>query len=261
MDTSSKVDSLSIVELLNSTPFQALVPEEKEESSRKHRLKCCLMSEVTEKELRRRRCRLIVRNLAFQATETLVKESLDIFGPIIEVTIPLIAVKTGENSDRKTPRGFCFVTYLCEKDAQSAVLGSNIEAAEGISSESAAKKGVKICNRLVAVDFCEAKDRFLNKGTQEGKEDVDDIDKDKMSEEDAEDGATGGDGDDDVNSAARSDDDEESHTTDKEEEEDEEDEKKLDKKSNDVEEGCTVFVRSHISVQPFLPNSELFCYG
>ena len=91
-----------------------------------------LLSDVTDPSLRRRKCRVIVRNLSFLATEENVLSKLISFGPITEVNIPKVELKHDKNeavnekgsmaspdsvveNHKLRSRGFAFVTFLCEK--------------------------------------------------------------------------------------------------------------------------------------------------
>lgn len=129
------------------------------------------MADVTELHLRKKKCRLILRNLSFQATEQNILDRLSQFGPIVDVMIPKVEVqKTSKRKRRQStedeeetqveadnitklqPRGFGFITFLCARDAIAAV---------------EAGTGIKICNREVAVDFCASKavhDKILKGG-------------------------------------------------------------------------------------------------
>jgi len=136
------------------------------------------LADITELHLRKKKCRLILRNLSFQATEQNILDRLSQFGPIVEVMIPRVEVqksskrKRRQSSDNNTndeegeeelhvedtsatklqPRGFGFVTFLCARDALAAV---------------GAGTGIKICNREIAVDFCASKavhDKILKGG-------------------------------------------------------------------------------------------------
>jgi nucleolar protein 4 len=139
------------------------------------------LTDITEPALRRRKCRLIIRNLSFQATEQNILDKMSKFGPVVEVLIPKLEVqpdasnskegrrgqkrsrskheREGEGDDdeehrelaaKLKPRGYAFVTFLCENDAKHVV-----------SQNSGGS--LKICNREVAVDFCTSKD-FYEKG-------------------------------------------------------------------------------------------------
>jgi len=63
---------------------------------------------------RKRTSRVIVRNVSFYATENHIRQVLEKeYGPILELTLPQV--------NDKLHRGFCFVTFAKEKDAQRAV--------------------------------------------------------------------------------------------------------------------------------------------
>ena len=117
------------------------------------------VNNITEVRLRKRKCRLIIRNLSFQATEMNILTKLMSFGPITEVLLPRISVEckrvrpgksTEDNTEKLKSRGFAFVTYVCESDAKDAVENAS---------------NVKICNREFAIDFCSAKDRQMDTTT------------------------------------------------------------------------------------------------
>eukprot|EP01038_Epipyxis_sp_PR26KG_P011284 gene11284-15138_t len=122
------------------------------------------VADMTEIELRKRKCRLIIRNLSFQATEQNIIDKMTTFGPVVSVEIPVGISAPREdiqakdhNRNRKNkssssdqpklkPKGFGFVTFLCEKDAIKAVENS---------------QGLKVCNREVAIDFCMSKESYI----------------------------------------------------------------------------------------------------
>ncbi len=128
------------------------------------------LADVTEIELRKRKCRLIIRNLSFQATQQNVIDKLKRFGPIVEVEIPTVLVnlpisdkmrrklsipdEPGATLSKERMRGFAFITFVCEKDARTAVDNS---------------AGLKICNRDIAIDFSMSKESYL----KYGKDDID----------------------------------------------------------------------------------------
>lgn len=144
----------------------------------KQRLIARVHSEVAPVTHRKKKCRLIIRNLSFQAREEHILEKMKRFGPIVDIDLPIQVIekpakkrsKQGETSDAdvnstvrkiETHRGFAFITFLCEKDARAAVEQS---AGEG-------KTPLKVCNREVAVDFCHSKDSYLKfgaAGSEEG---------------------------------------------------------------------------------------------
>eukprot|EP00605_Chrysophyceae_sp_TOSAG23-4_P003014 GSChrysophyteH1.ASY1.ANO1.3319.1 assembled CDS len=111
---------------------------------------------LTQPVYRKRHCRLIIRNLSFQATLTNVVDKMGRYGPLVEVTVPN---KEGAESTKgkEKHKGFAFVTYLCADDAVAAVTdGSDDDSSK-----------LRICNRTVAVDYCQSKDRYLVVGTEE----------------------------------------------------------------------------------------------
>lgn len=127
------------------------------------------LADITELELRKRKCRVIIRNLSFQATQQNIIDKLKRFGPISEVEIPTMTVNVpitdkmrkrisgapedpGAMLSKEKMRGFAFVTFVCEADAKNVVENSS---------------GLKICNRDVAIDFSMSKETFLKFGKEE----------------------------------------------------------------------------------------------
>ena len=272
-------------------------------------------ADITDALLRKRKCRLIIRNLSFQATNQNVIDKLQKFGPIVEVSIPVVEVakptpedasardgkrsahpakrrrgrdaggdaggaaneddeddddNNGDEDDgaRKSrlstssktkvhPRGFSFVTFLCEKDAMAAVTGS---------------AGLKICNREVAFDHCSSKDIYRRLSEQQqqtpatGEEkETDGLglegDKEKDAEEEID---ASEDEDKDGNSE-----DEDDEDDDDEEDDDEDDGSPKDEKLgtspaapkvSDAGEGKTVFLRYVVSIANESRHVSLLCY-
>ena len=221
---------------------------------------------------------MIIRNLSFQATEENILDKLVKFGPIVEVTIPKISISVdaSKKTHRKKenvsevlrPRGFGFVTYLCEKDALDAVNNS---------------QGLKICNREVAIDFSMSKDIYtrdenvnsenqsieieeneFDEDQQVGKSDDDEDDVDDDDDEDDED-----DDDDDVDNEDEGEEEEEEDDDDEQEDEDEDEQDNQNDNDNDndnksisslkkelksdVEENRTLFIRG----MPFDSSEEV----
>jgi RNA recognition motif-containing protein len=274
------------------------------------------ISDITLLEFRKRRCRLIIRNLSFQATEQNVIDKLSFYGPIVSVELPkriINMISTINNNsdnvvvfdDKKKKRykmnnkdndqnnaddknaadddddddddddndndlihdsqsqmksksmGFGFITYLCAIDAEYVVEKCT---------------GLKICNREVAIDFCMAKETYLKFGNND--DDIEGIEKDnekKNIEDDNDDDDTNvkidnvvdskdkddddddddidcvdeKKDDDDIDVGKEEDDDDADEDDDEDDDEDEEDENQSKKKIHvdDVNEGCTVFIR------------------
>lgn len=243
---------------------------------RKEKLYARTVAQITPLDQRKRKCRLIIRNLSYLATEQNVLDKMSKFGPIVSVELPKKAaperVETGKTrkfpvKDRSEPKehsmGFGFVTFLCEADAQYVV--------EKVA-------GLKVCNREVAVDFCMSKETYEKFGkkqddtTEAGEEgsaasDGEKSDNDEESQrDDKEEGSDADDASDDASDAGSDvgsedgsdvdsqasenleEDDEEDSDADSDKEEGaekEEEEKPKAKKepTEDVHEGCTVFVR------------------
>lgn len=135
---------------------------------RKEKLVVRTAAQVTPEEQRKRKCRLIVRNLSFLATEQNLLDRMSKFGPVVSVELPKKVVerqsqpeggKGPKHRKRAAPEGpversmgFGFVTFLCECDAQAAVKNS---------------AGLKVCNREVAVDFCMSKETYEKFGKKQ----------------------------------------------------------------------------------------------
>ena len=71
--------------------------------------------------------RLIIRNLSFYAKESDIRVALQSFGTLIEVHIPKITVSKDNirNSVKATHRGFAFVTFSNEKEADQCLLNAH----------------------------------------------------------------------------------------------------------------------------------------
>ena len=228
----------------------------------KERLSARLLKDVTPPELRKQKCRVILRNLSFHAVEENVASKMSRCGPLVEVSIPRVEVEVGavdagkkqhkrkEESNggvKQKSRGFAFVTFLCEKDAAAAVGGGCGE--------------LKICNREFAVDMCLHKHGHEIRGEEEEAALPSEIAVDGDSNHAIE-GGEGGDGDDESESSggedgsssgdeAGTEDDEDISDDDEDmsdnEEDNDEEEQGGDKSAGgprgDVKEGRTVFVR------------------
>jgi hypothetical protein len=288
----SRKDASTLVSKLdNATPKSIGIPEppapsqptdQPPVSHKLPNLSARLVKDVTVELTRKQKCRLIIRNLSFQAIEDNILQRFRKFGPITEVNIPRIAVavptKQGKhqtkkgNDNEKTeklkPRGFGFVTFLCESDAQKAVNGGC--------------EGLKICNREFAVDFClnrhahewELKRSEDPKEQEERQEDGEeekianiDEEEEEDEEEDEEEGEDeedeeGEDADEGKEGSGDSDGDEDNE----DEEEDDEDEQEGEKKGSDapnkdledVSEGRTVFVRCALLLLSLSPDLLLY---
>eukprot|EP01031_Cornospumella_fuschlensis_P031851 gene31851-38512_t len=121
-----------------------------------------LLSEIEHDEtLRKRKCRVIVRNLSFQASEVNVLDKMTHYGPLVQMDMPAHPSNEGNSSGKIKHRGFCFVTFLCRGDAEAVVKES---AAVAGDAEGSKKGSVKICNRPVAIDFSLSKDTYQKYG-------------------------------------------------------------------------------------------------
>lgn len=227
----------------------------------KNRLVARTLADVLEDQaLRKRKCRVIIRNLSFQATEQNVIDKMGRFGPIAEVDLPQVtvqkkSVRPGRAAEVSRPRGFAFVTFLCPSDAQRAVS----EGAE-----------LKICNRPVAVDFSMSKYAFTKFGGEDeaegaegageetspaagdevvatGNEAGDDMEEEDEDEEDVdeEEGEDEDEDDDEDEEGDSMDEDDDAEDDEDEDEEDDDKGKSETKKKfgDDVHEGKTLFVR------------------
>lgn len=231
----SRKHTPKLLQYFDKKTVLSLFPESKNDSKSNghhHVLFARSLADITEPNLRRKKCRLIIRNLSFQATEQNIMDKLSKFGPLIEVSIPKAEIEisssssssasnqrrnkkeceldevakitdtitnhndnddddditnqklkklktssitsSGSSSEEVTtvsdsndtkkatksvPRGFGFVTFLCEKDARDAIDGSS---------------ELKICNRLVAIDFCSSKESY-KRMTELNKDNVNEV--------------------------------------------------------------------------------------
>jgi len=133
--------------------------------------------------------RLIIRNLAFSATQKIIKKAFEKIGPVVEMHLPPKAgQKDGSTSD--SHRGFGFVQFSEFANAERAIAELN---------------GSKICGRGIAVDWAvdarvygnlkeqEVKTQEKSSGKDGAKSSKDDIgaskkrSKKELEEEDAED--------------------------------------------------------------------------
>jgi RNA recognition motif-containing protein len=285
LTTQARQDAATLVSKLdNATPKSLGITEQPTQSqtetpSPHHKLPSLtarLLKDIATGTIRKQKCRLIIRNLSFQAIEDNILQKFRKFGPITEVSIPRVAVsvpvggarpgpgaKGGKKQqpqrqpqppsvEKLKPRGFGFVTFLCESDAQRAVNGGC--------------DGMKICNREFAVDFClnrHAHEWELKRSEHKDGEEVEDPVTQAVPDDDSESGEEVEDEDEDEDEEAgqsgdegdvvEEDDDEEldgdEEGDDEEEEEDEgmeDGEKKTAPRQEalaDVSEGRTVFVR------------------
>lgn len=143
----------------------------------RERLVIRTVADITSMEYRKRKCRLIIHNLSFQAIEKNIVDKLKKFGPLVEVELPRVTIQkttnrrnkrsnandnnneednnnnnnSNNNREVERPKGFAFVTFLCEKDATKAVEDS---------------AGLKICNREVAIDYSMSKSTYERFGKQ-----------------------------------------------------------------------------------------------
>lgn len=133
------------------------------------------LADVTDVRLRKKKCRLILRNLSFQASVANVLDRMSRFGPLVEASLPTVTVQHKDGSTKEKSRGFAFVTYLCAADADRAV------------KESA---GLRICNREFAVDYCDSKHGHEKQmqAEKEASTKADDTSTDRKTPDDSEDG-------------------------------------------------------------------------
>jgi nucleolar protein 4 len=219
--------------------------------------------------------RLIVRNLPWEAAEEHLSRAFGKHGPLQEVHIPTVEVSferknrlSGEMEtvQKVKSRGFAFIQYLCRTDAERVVKDHGV---------------LDILGRSAAVDFALAKKSFEEKpdappgGSEpamDGIEEEGDPDAQEQGEEDDDmdqDDVTGDSGSSDEEEEEKGDDDDDEEEDDEEEEDEDgssdpkeeadaessvalQKKKKQISRSNDVAEGCTVFVRN----LPFDAESE-----
>jgi nucleolar protein 4 len=106
--------------------------------------------------------RLIIRNLAWNTTESDLRSLFLPYGPILGINLPTSASKLPHKDPSKPApppraRGFAFVWFLSKKDAEKAIEELN-------------EKEVK--ERKISVDWAVAKDKYEEKKKEDG--DVDD---------------------------------------------------------------------------------------
>ncbi len=145
----------------NSDVEDSLQQGLKLENQMKEKLYCRLVSDITPMTLRKKKCRIIIRNLSFQANERNILDKLKKFGPITEIDLPRTTVektKGGEKLTKERSKGFSFVSFLCSADAEAAINNSG---------------GIKICNREVAMDLCLSKSAFEKYGKLDQKPEED----------------------------------------------------------------------------------------
>ena len=157
LTTPSRKDATALVEKIDKNTPKGLGLCDGTDSLKTIHLSARLVKDITVEEERKRKCRLIIRNLSFQAIEENIISKFQKFGPIVEVTIPKVPITIKQSLDKNNPSkshaknesnqqqklkpsGFGFITLLCANDAEKAVNGGC--------------EGMKICNREFAVDFC-----------------------------------------------------------------------------------------------------------
>ena len=88
------VDGMPVGRLIAVSAGNAGAPKKE-----KGHLMARLCSNVTLSQLRKRHCRVIIRNLSFQATEENVATKLGKYGPLVEVAIPMVDPYAKTNDD------------------------------------------------------------------------------------------------------------------------------------------------------------------
>mmetsp|Transcript_23512 Transcript_23512/g.36256 ORF Transcript_23512/g.36256 Transcript_23512/m.36256 type:complete len:808 (-) Transcript_23512:94-2517(-) len=104
---------------------------------------------------RKRTSRVILRNLAFTATKTHIKNVCSKFGEVVDINLPTV-----NNNGKLCHRGFAFVTFA---DMNSAHLAVNAS-----SDRKSGNGGVVIKNRAVAIDFSVPKSQHQQQQKMEG---------------------------------------------------------------------------------------------
>ena len=92
--------------------------------------------------------KLIVRNLAFKCTESILKETFSVFGKVVDTSVP-----TKKEGKRNRKRGFGFVQFANVFDAANAVEQMNMK---------------EILGRTVAVDFAVPKGQYQTLQEKQG---------------------------------------------------------------------------------------------
>lgn len=267
--TSARKDATALVEKLDKNTPKGLGLCELTDPSKTVHLSARLVKDITNEIDRKRKCRLIIRNLSFQAVEENIVTKFQKFGPIVEVNIPKVAVTITNSRNKKQseqnqqdqqqqklkPRGFGFITFLCANDAEKVVNGGC--------------EGMKICNREFAVDFClnrhahewelkrdeEVKNSDSHEITStnnntsnvdEGNDNQENIDESKEDNEDDEDeegDEEGNENDDNDEENLKEDGDEDDDNENEDGNENVENDENKKNKIEDVTEGRTIFVR------------------
>ncbi|XP_065369456.1 RNA-binding protein 28 [Calliphora vicina] len=227
--------------------------EDSKDKSIKRRNPFRVQQQKEEKERRqKKRARLIVRNISYKSTEEALRKHFEQWGKLEDVNLL-------KRADGKLV-GCAFVQYETINQATKAILQGN---------------GKEMLGRNIFIDWALGKNEFVaNKGVKgepeekkpklEVKEE-EEIKSEKDDKEDGEDGGDSDDGDDngENDSDVEEEDAEDSQNEDDEEDEDDdedidddEDEEKKDVKSeldnvkkekhisNDVQEGCTIFIKN-----------------
>lgn len=178
-----------------------------------------ILSDVTDITLRKQKCRVIIRNLSFQATEENIATKLSKFGPLLEVSIPYVTVKVpvrGSNTggggafnknDRNNQNGknnkFDKTSEgKNNKNGKNSTVGKEVEeevfqekvksrgfafvsylCAKDAAEAVAGAAGLRVCNREVAVDWSLSKHSYgLGQADLEAGEGVDDDAKEEEEE-------------------------------------------------------------------------------
>eukprot|EP00003_Mantamonas_plastica_P029878 TRINITY_DN718_c0_g1_i7.p1 TRINITY_DN718_c0_g1~~TRINITY_DN718_c0_g1_i7.p1 ORF type:complete len:666 (+),score=302.70 TRINITY_DN718_c0_g1_i7:705-2702(+) len=168
-----------------------------------------------------KRCRLIVRNLAFRVKEVRLRREFGEFGYISEVVMPTDA--------KGRFKGYAFIQYVIGPDAIHAIKALN---------------GKEIKGRTIAVDWCVAREDYQKSLEVQGgalvmNDDDDDDQKEGQDDEEESDDDEEDEEEEEEESESDSDSDSESES-----ESDSEDEVPVEERYNDVQHGTTVFIRN-----------------
>lgn len=235
------------MELLEANTDPSEIPEDSQLKAPKRRNPFKVQQQKDEKERRqKKRARLIVRNISYKSTEEELRKHFEKWGKLEDVNLL-------KRADGKLV-GCAFVQYETINQATKAILQGN---------------GKEMLGRNVFIDWALGKNEFVAKkqGVKDEPEEKkpklevkeeEEIksEKDESDGKDEENGSEGGDSEDDDEEDDDDEDGEDGDSQDDDDEDEDEDKKDLKSKlnldkvkkekniSNDVQEGCTVFIKN-----------------